>query len=1758
VLQRVLETLKLSGTATEGAELQVRKCIEDVLIDENVVRKLAIHPERSLRMLVQQAAKTPAVLRNLGSVIFKDCLVQWFSGMLGSDLNYSGHSTWEDIGSQNPTTGAELCSENLTGALREKVDISKEDWDKLQVYNISHDSYIKVNGKYFKPAFQLASAITIADDILNTLDPELAEVLVNVLLPDSQTSDGQETLRTKGVGLAEKSLGLSISLRFWLRILPSIHKKGHEIFEKVSVHVIKQVCVQNFGHEIFLSLGTDEKICEDYLRLMFSEAVWKDLATVLAASGSRPVFALPGILDVFMKHHVQHYSVTSKTHAHQPDINDLLEEKLTQVAREYLSDQLRCQLQKCHLSNVDDAFIKMATDLLIGAVDMETVARILSDPRSLQSVFLEQMRLLSQDTSMEQKLGRTKETISLIFEHMTRSWMLERRVEEEDANGLIELFRNSGRNMVLEFSGPLQAGREILNMRDKIEDEATQTLLLRCALAILGYYLAQELTARGFDEASVALAVGVLEDVPEEKLKEFLKQPQAFVVQLMREAKEAGVAAAAQMLSEAEDMLREGLVAKLMSSGVEQACAETVAEKTENWLLNPQDALENMAEMINSEWTAEDLVQKLKEGVSKTSTVTVLSLLLFFFKDRFLPLADMVLDLQVLLQLAQRCNRESSSAGFHAFSECWFKDGDDNETETVKIFFWLVALFSVLVWVVLFLSVVGHAVAEARVRATARAQAAASDKWEQGRNVVGRTSESLFNLTLAIFQLEKREEPEGILGWCLFWVVGLMLLLSLGLPLLAAHALTVRVPGLEAFMSQTHHFIGSLTDSLLQISIDQPPQPGIFRALALLSLLLRFILLLAVGLPGAVLGLCFWSCSSLWARVTEVCTGYSRVPGSTSLSETAAQRGVSLVLIIYASPFTPVGVSVLILAEIYSVLLSPHQQLQGDFASRYENLKRVLEPVLESLMQAVIQGALVVWNAYQRGGKLDWTVLLSVVASVMQVYQVYYYIDELAQKYKTGRFSIIKELVMLGSVDKVPFRLVLLKWPAVDYSVLSSNNLDAFGPTEYFKQIGDALPGNAVLKKLRFAVRQLSFAKIEVLKPALAANQELQELRIVEDGDPKRRRLQIEELQKNKKNGDEIQKKIDRLSESISLPGRSVQQLLVSCVHLQVAHIEGISRGDYSCFFGLAFALRGVRSLKELCLAFADDVASPATAVQQQVTAGQQEDGAINRESQMTTAVRESVTELAGYFASVKTLSQLRMHRLPPDILPALMPGLTQNKSIKHLDLSGNGLDQQVLRKLAGWMRKGRLDVLVLHDIRVVKSGSMSLANALSVLDVLKAVSNPGCRLQVFDLMLAHEHEAGLGESGLQQVARSSKAAARQAKTLKFFSIGVLASQSDDTSGLHQHSSVVPGLARNLMRAVRGIHNAVLPCLSPWHDYRPETVLSRRRLEEGADAESASASVQAAYYVCTRLNRDRHKSAGRPITMLCLMLRQLPASQARDLRVLLEPVLQDSEQGTGQYSKLSSVLLLDSLGITLKDIKDWTKFISLCDEVTLQDNPIGQRGLESLRESIRSLSRPSRRFKVLYWASNQIAPQDDQANGMAQQGKRLGGIRLRILRLDMATPVPVGMGLALAGMAVDRQEGVKLADMAFDQHTSLSCSLPGGIKFDYVATPRDKGDSKLLVRRTLWSTWLAREASFVNKDDLDRAFGLLQQRQLDEFWSLVGDILKRLESHEVIDLVCIVGIVWVSRRSRVSGVGRDLYNRLLPHTLLYYITYDPC
>ena len=303
----------------------------------------------------------------------------------------------------------------------------------------------------------------------------------------------------------------------------------------------------------------------------------------------------------------------------------------------------------------------------------------------------------------------------------------------------------------------------------------------------------------------------------------------------------------------------------------------------------------------------------------------------------------------------------------------------------------------------------------------------------------------------------------------------------------------------------------------------------------------------------------------------------------------------------------------------------------------------------------------------------------------------------------------------------------------------------------------------------------------------------------------------------------------------------------------------------------------------------------------------------------------------------------------------------------------------------------------------------------------------------------------------------------------------------------------------------------MLPCLQPFRDNRPETVLARHRLEE--DAGAGSASAQTAYHVCIRLHRDRgqkHETqaeADKSTTILCLLLRQLPASQARDLRVLLEPVLHDSQQGAKQHS---CFLILDSLGISLKDIKDWVPIISLCDEVTLKDNPIGRKGLETLRESIRSTSGRYRRFQVPYWTANRIAPEGDQVNGVAPQVKR--DIRLRKFQFAMATPVPLKMVLTLAGLAYDRP-------------SSLSCSLPGGIVFSFAPAPdsasasNDEKYSELLTQPTLWSRWFSRKASlslsFIHKAGLEKVVSLLQQQQLDHFWKELRKNMKEFEIQEV-------------------------------------------
>ena len=64
---------------------------------------------------------------------------------------------WNEVDSQEPLTGTEIANEALSLALQEKVksspgnvELTNEEWDTLNVSDLSYDSYVKVGDSYFK------------------------------------------------------------------------------------------------------------------------------------------------------------------------------------------------------------------------------------------------------------------------------------------------------------------------------------------------------------------------------------------------------------------------------------------------------------------------------------------------------------------------------------------------------------------------------------------------------------------------------------------------------------------------------------------------------------------------------------------------------------------------------------------------------------------------------------------------------------------------------------------------------------------------------------------------------------------------------------------------------------------------------------------------------------------------------------------------------------------------------------------------------------------------------------------------------------------------------------------------------------------------------------------------------------------------------------------------------------------------------------------------------------------------------------------------------------------------------------------------------------------------------------------------------------------------------------------------------------------------------------------------------------------------
>jgi len=70
-------------------------------------------------------------------------------------MAYAWKHTWFEVGgdrTEQPTSGIQITNEGLVEALKLGNMFTKEEFDPLKVSNLSYDSYIKVDDKYFKPA----------------------------------------------------------------------------------------------------------------------------------------------------------------------------------------------------------------------------------------------------------------------------------------------------------------------------------------------------------------------------------------------------------------------------------------------------------------------------------------------------------------------------------------------------------------------------------------------------------------------------------------------------------------------------------------------------------------------------------------------------------------------------------------------------------------------------------------------------------------------------------------------------------------------------------------------------------------------------------------------------------------------------------------------------------------------------------------------------------------------------------------------------------------------------------------------------------------------------------------------------------------------------------------------------------------------------------------------------------------------------------------------------------------------------------------------------------------------------------------------------------------------------------------------------------------------------------------------------------------------------------------------------------------------
>ena len=77
-------------------------------------------------------------------------------GTFGDVFAFAGRNKtlglrWESVGNQRPEGGAEFANEALSEALKDRIELTEEELDSFGVYNLRHESFIKVGDAYYRP-----------------------------------------------------------------------------------------------------------------------------------------------------------------------------------------------------------------------------------------------------------------------------------------------------------------------------------------------------------------------------------------------------------------------------------------------------------------------------------------------------------------------------------------------------------------------------------------------------------------------------------------------------------------------------------------------------------------------------------------------------------------------------------------------------------------------------------------------------------------------------------------------------------------------------------------------------------------------------------------------------------------------------------------------------------------------------------------------------------------------------------------------------------------------------------------------------------------------------------------------------------------------------------------------------------------------------------------------------------------------------------------------------------------------------------------------------------------------------------------------------------------------------------------------------------------------------------------------------------------------------------------------------------------------